>query len=252
MLVVIPHHSRPDLLPRALAAVAGHPVLIVDDSPHGQPLPPGVPSLRTSGEEGFARAVNRGLAWAEEQGHALVLVLNDDAAPEPECLTRLLPVMDDDSVALVGPLLLRGEQVESAGLRYHRRSARLHQDTRPPAGLAEVDALSGACLLMRSHLRFDGHFPHGMEDVELSLRVRAAGQRVLLQPTARCQHLGGASLDRRSPRATAAALQGHLRLAGPSRLRRGLVLGYALGQVLKEGPPDRLLGLWEGWSAARR
>ena len=90
--MVLPFHHRLDLLPRALASVAGRPTLVVDDSAAGllgeasvrEALAAAargtVEVVRTSGETGFARAVNAGLARAEALGWAWCLVLNDDAA----------------------------------------------------------------------------------------------------------------------------------------------------------------------------
>jgi hypothetical protein len=116
-----------------------------------------------------------------------------------------------------------------------------------PDGSAEVDGLSGACLLMASSLRFDPGYPHGFEDLALAREVRRAGGRVLLVPDARCRHTGGATRDRRSAEATRDALIGHLRLVGPGP-RRVLVTLYALAQVVREGAePARLSALAEAW-----
>ena len=99
---------------------------------------------------------------------------------------------------------------------------------------------------MPSRARFDLAFRHGMEDVDLCLRTRRHGGRVVLQPSARCLHVGGATVGRRSREATRDALRGHLRLLRGRPLQQGLAMGYALGQVLREhGPMDRLLGLIE-------
>ena len=80
--VVIPTHSRRDLLVAAVASCGGASITVVDDSPGGmQPLD-GVDWVRTGGEEGFARAVNRGLDHLAARGHTVALVLNDDATRE--------------------------------------------------------------------------------------------------------------------------------------------------------------------------
>jgi len=240
MLVVIPHFVRRDLLAGALAAVKGLNVLVVDDSPDG--LDMDVPMLRTAGGTGFARASNAGLAEAERRGHAHVLLLNDDAAPEPGCLDALLAAFDDD-VALAGPVLIGADGVESAGIDFDPRTGRLRGRTEVPDRVTAVDALSGACLLMRSAMRFDEGFPHGMEDVDLAQRVDG---RVVLVPGARCRHLGGATVARGSRKATRDALVGHMRLVGGSPVRRSLVVGYAVAQVLREGNRrERLVGIWE-------
>ncbi len=245
MIVVIPYFVRRDLLVEAMAAVEGLELLVVDDSVEGVHLD--APVLRLEGGGGFARAANAGLAEAERRGIDRVLLLNDDAAPEPGCVEALLAAFDED-VALAGPILVGEEGVESAGIDFDPRSGRLRQRSVVPTEVTPVDALSGACLLMRSSLRFDEGFPHGMEDVDLAQRVDG---RVVLVPDAICRHLGGASVDRRSRRATRDALVGHLRLVGGSPVRRSLVVGYALAQVLREGNRrERLVGIWEALSVS--
>jgi len=269
LCVVIPHYSRADLLVEAVAAVRGWPVVVVDDSPAGlSERPGGAPGLggaqvvRAGGGSGFARAANRGLAVAEEGGFRWVLLLNDDAAPEAGCLEALLDAVSGEPgeageagqpVRAAGPVLLGPIGVESAGIRYSERTGRLRQRTAAPDGVMDVDALSGACLLMPASARFDEGYTHGFEDVALALALRRAGGRVVIVPAARCRHIGGATLDRRSRAAARAAVQGHLRLVGRSRIRRAAVVGYALAQVARErGPAGRLLGIWEGWRMGRR
>lgn len=248
--MVIPHHSRRALLQQALASVSGLPVFVVDDSASGVGELSGATVLRAGGR-GFAGAVNMGLARAQADGFDLALLLNDDAAVEPGCVQALVAALQPE-VGAAGPVLMGPHWVESAGLSYSERSARLKQRTQVPQQVTDVHALSGACLLVRTQERFDLAYRHGMEDVALCRRMRTRGQAVRVVPTARCRHLGGGSLDRRSREATRHALSGHLRLAGSSRLRRALVLGYALGQVVREGGPvARLGGLREGWRDGR-
>ncbi len=84
VIVVIPYFVRRDLLVEAMAAVEGLELLVVDDSVEGVHLD--APVLRLEGGGGFARAANAGLAEAERRGIDRVLLLNDDAAPEPGCV----------------------------------------------------------------------------------------------------------------------------------------------------------------------
>lgn len=242
--MVIPHRRHRGLLDAALAAVSGWPVFVVDDTDAGVGE---VPALveRLGGGQGFAAAANAGLARAAREGFEWAILLNDDAAPEPGSLAAMLAACGP-GVGAVGPLIVGPEGVESAGLRYSPRTGRLRQAVVVPPGIREVDALSGACLLLSTAERFDEGFRHGMEDVELCLRLRARGLRLLLEPRARCQHQGGGTVHRRSREATRHALAGHLRLVGDSSLRRGFVLALALAQIAREGgPAERLLGVVE-------
>jgi GT2 family glycosyltransferase len=257
LAVVVPHHSRGDLLPGTLAAVEGWPVFLVDDSPAGLPpdaLPVGVRRLRTAGEAGFAAACNLGLAAAEAAGMSHALLLNDDARPAAGCVESLLRALETDPrAAAAGPVLLDpGGRVESAGLDLSPRSGRVRQRRRVPVETTEVDALSGACLLLEACWRLDEGYRFGFEDLELGRRVRAAGRRLLVVPGARCEHLGGATLPRRGRAATRHGVAGHLRLVGDRPWRRALVLAFALAQIAREGGPvERLRGVWEGWRDAR-
>lgn len=221
LAVVIPTLTGGEKLERARAAVDGWPVEVAWDPE------------RT----GFAATVNRGL---DRVAARRVLVLNDDAAPEPGCVEALAAV----DAELVGPVLLALDgTVESAGLRFSERTGRVRALHTIPAARTEVDGLSGACLLLDGQRRFDEGYPHGFEDLALARSVRRSGGRVVLEPAARCVHTGGATRDRRSAEATRDALVGHLRLVGPGP-KRGLVTLYALLQVLREGgDPARLRAL---------
>lgn len=234
--VVIPYYRRFDLLCRALTAVEGWPVLVVDDSLDGLDLD--VPKVRLGGGQGFARAANAGLSHVKSTNAVL---LNDDAAPEPGCLERLAA-----RGGLCGPVLVGPRGVESAGIHVGRY--RIVQVTTLPDDDVPVDALSGACLHMPANLRFDERFVHGYEDVELCRRVGGA----TLVAQARCWHEGGATLDRRSEKAQRNAVSGQLQLGEPGP-RDLAVLGLAVAQVVREGGPlYRLRGAYHGWRDARR
>lgn len=234
--MVIPHRRRRDLLDRALAAVAGWPVLVVDDTDAGLDLD--VAKVRLGGGQGFARAANAGLAAVRTP---FAVLLNDDARPDPGCLDALAR-----AGGLCGPVLYGPLGVESTGLRVSRWG-RVVQRVDLPAADRAVDALSGACLHLPAGLRFDERYRHGVEDVELCRRVGGAR----LVASAWCWHEGGATVDRRSRAAQRHAVAGQLRLAGPG-WRTPVVLGLALAQVAREGGPwDRLRGIAEGWADVR-
>lgn len=237
LTVVIPHRRRRDLLLRALASVEGWRVLVVDDTDDGLDLD--VPRVRLGGGSGFARAANAGLDAVRTP---FAVVLNDDAAPLDDCLARL-----SASGGLCGPVLVGPHGVESAGLRV-RGWGRVVQQTRVPSQDAVVDALSGACLHLPAHLRFDTRFRHGGEDVEL---CRRAGPARLVS-AARCWHEGGATVGRATEEAQRHAVAGQLRLVTPG-WRDAVVLGLAVAQVAREGGPlARLRGVRDGWRDARR
>lgn len=239
LTVVIPHRRQRALLERALGAVEGWPVIVVDDTDDGLDLD--VPKVRLGGGQGFARAVNLGLSQVKTPA---AVVLNDDAAPEGDCLERLAR-----AGGVCGPLLVGPHGVESAGIRV-TSWGRVVQETRVPAADREVDALSGACLHLPASWRFDERFRHGAEDVELCRRARAAGMAPRLVVGARCWHEGGATVGRRTVEAQRHAVAGQLRLVEPG-WRDVVVVGLAVAQVAREGPAERLRGVVAGWRDAR-
>ena len=233
---VIPTHSRLDALRCALDSIDGHPVVVVDDSAEGLVLDADTPRIRTAGEEGFAAAVNWGLAHWENRGVERVIVLNDDAAMAPGSVAALAaawtpmdgaiaPIVHEPDGAVYGIDVLWGGRVRV------RRAP------------GEVAALSGAVLMMRSSERFDPAYRHGFEDIELCERLRARGLRVRVVEAANATHAAGSTVSRRSRAAQHAALQGHLRWAGTGP-KRMYAVALSVAQVVREGgPPERLLGI---------
>ncbi len=247
--VIVPFHHRLDLLPHALESVVDQEILVVDDSAEGLlegvDLPGEPRVLRTSGEVGFARAVNRGLEAAEARGWTHALVLNDDAALEPGSL-QLLVEQCGPRVGVVGPAVLSEEDVESAGIDF-TWWGRVRLRRTLPESAERVPALSGACLLLRTGSRFEPGFAHGMEDIALCRSLWRQGLAVVLEPRARCQHVGGASVSRAGEDAQRHAVSGHLRLV-EGGWRTPVVLGLAAAQALREGPAlPRLRGVVRGW-----
>ncbi len=218
LTVVIPHRRRVDLLARALTACEGWRVLVVDDTDEGLDLD--VPKLRLGGGSGFAVAANAGLAAVRTP---FAVMLNDDAAPEGDCLERLAA-----RGGVCGPVLVGPQGVESAGMHV-TGWGRVVQRTDLPDDDRVVDALSGACLHLPAHVRFDEGFRHGGEDVELCRRAGLAW----LVAGARCWHEGGATVPRDSAEAQRHAVAGQLRLVDRP-WKRGVVVGMNLAQVARE------------------
>jgi len=234
--VVVPHRRATASLLQLLPALEGWRLLVVDDTDNGLDLD--VPRVRLGGGSGFARACNAGLGavhtpWA--------VLLNDDALPQGDCLERLVA-----HGGLCGPVLEGRRGVESAGLRV-TGWGRVVQRTDRPAADRPVDALSGACLHLPANARFDERFPHGYEDVELCRRLGGAW----LVAGARCVHQGGATVDRRSARATRDAVTGQALLYPPG-WRTAVVAGLHVAQVVRErGPAGRFPAIAAGLRAAK-
>lgn len=211
--------------------------------------------VRATGRNlGFAGGANLGIAAALESGAEAVLLLNDDARLAPEALELLAHALEAPGVGVVGPALLDagegpGERVESIGLAFSRRSGRLRELERGrpwrAAASREVPAVSGCVMLLRRELlcavgAFDAGFFFSGEDLDLCLRARAAGWRVMAVPAARAWHARGATLGRRAPARLYHALRGQLRLGhklgGPGRRARQVAIaGWGLLHALRRG-----------------
>ena len=151
----------------------------------------GATVLRNTRNLGFGSACNRG---AEIARAPLILFLNPDARLTPGSLDRLIEeILSDPSIAAVGPLLQTGEETALP-----RKSTLLESDRGAvfaaiPSGATDVGFLSGAALLVRSEpFREVGGFDENiflyLEDDDLCRRLRGAGYRLRLAPSAVAMH----------------------------------------------------------------
>lgn len=165
---------------------------------------------------GFARGCNAGVrAWEARQGVAAAyLFLNPDAVLAPGAVAAMLALLQKEPLAgAVGPRLLDADGSVSWGaarrmpgarevwLRWglgRRLAPEWAESSRPFAS----EMISGACLLVRNEAfhaigRWDeGYFLH-FEDMDLCLRLRAAGWGVWVEPRAECVHEKGGCSGRR-------------------------------------------------------
>ncbi len=206
-VLIVSWNSREQLartLPALLPELGeGDELIVVDnDSTDGTPeaveaLAPRARLVRSGRNAGFAAACNEGAALA---GGDLLVILNPDAAPLPgfgEAIRR--PWLEERGWSAWQALVAaRGAtEVNSAGNPVHFTGivwAGCHGrpiSAAPPAG--EVAALSGACLAIpRRTWEEAGGFPPEFflyhEDVDLSLRLRLAGGRIGIEPSAVVDH----------------------------------------------------------------
>jgi GT2 family glycosyltransferase len=241
--VVIPCFRQTASLLASVSSVRGSLIVVVDDSTDGGVAIPGVERVRTQGAVGFASAANTGLAYLEDLGCELALVLNDDAAMRPGALDVLHQAFSAGDGA-IAPVLHEPEG-PVFGIRVHR-SGRIHLARKSGA----VEALSGAAIMLRCAERFDSGFVHGFEDIELCERLSQRGLAVRVIDKAHCDHAAGGTVGRRTRQAQRAGMAGHLRWLGGGvlgGLRGGFAIGLNIAQVLKEGgPAPRFLGIAEG------
>ncbi|HYD99965.1 MAG TPA: glycosyltransferase [Alphaproteobacteria bacterium] len=193
-LVVVDHESRdPETLAYldALRA-AGHRVL-----PHAGPF-------------NFS-AINNGAIARAGGDHSHILLLNNDVvAREPGWLERMLALGSRPDVGAVGAVLAYPDgriQHAGVGVGLHAAADNLHvgapllagdgrRDPGPAGALTacrDAAAATAACLLVRRDAfaaagGFDERLAVGFNDVDLCLRIRAAGLKVLVEGACLLDH----------------------------------------------------------------
>jgi N-acetylglucosaminyl-diphospho-decaprenol L-rhamnosyltransferase len=216
--VVVPSAEAGDMLVAALgsleAQTAPHTTYVVANGAPAERAAavaerfPDVVVLPLAENDGFGRAVNRGVAAGD--GEAVVL-LNDDMEVRPDFLERLVaPLEADASVGMVAGLMLVpgsedlvdafGIELDPALSAYNRLR---HAPLGTPPGRLAVPS-GGAVAYRRAAWEqaggFDPRFEAYGEDVDLGLRLRLAGWGAAEAPDAVGTHLGGGVLGRYAPR----------------------------------------------------
>ncbi len=169
---------------------------------------------------GFARANN--VALSRTRGEYL-LFLNPDCSMQPDTLAHLIAVFERfEDAGMLGPLVLNPDGTEQAGCRRReptpgrafvrafgldtlprlRRSGFVERGAPMPEAPTDVDAISGAFMLVRRTALEqvgpldEAYFLH-CEDLEWCMRFRLAGWRVLFVPGVSVVHAKGTSSRRR-------------------------------------------------------
>ena len=180
--------------------------------------------IRNPVNMGFAAACNIGV---QASSAPFLLFLNPDCFFQPDAIAPLLAgLQSGDRVGMVGGLLVNEDGTEQGGgrravptpwrsivrafglQRFANRWPKLfydfHLHKQPlPDGPIEVEAISGACMLVKREVMEDvdlwdeGYFLH-CEDLDWCMRFRQKGWKILFVPDARISHaLGACSQSRR-------------------------------------------------------
>ena len=278
--VVIPIRGGYELTASCLrhlrAQTVAHRVVVVDDA-SADDTPdrierefPEVALLRQPENLGFGAACNRGIA--ETDGDVVVL-LNNDVDVAPDFLAQIAaPLSDDDTVGSVAPLLVRpgGGAIDSLGLTADRTAAGFARLQGAPVSAAAGDDMpvllgpsGGAAAYRRRAVEaaggLDARIFMYQEDLDLALRLRAAGWSAVAAPGAVGVHHGSATAQRRSAwqRRTAGWSRGYLLRrygilrgsAAPRALLTELVV--VAGDAVISRDLAALRGRVAGWRAAR-
>ena len=154
--------------------------------------------------KGFAQACNLGSQAAHG---SILLFLNNDTQVTDGWIDALVQAAQQPNVGVVGAKLLYADgRIQHAGIEFinglpdhpHRHAP---GDAPVVNQFRELDMVTGACFLIHRDLflqlaGFDEIYRNGVEDVDLCLRVRAAGRKVIYEPRSVVYHLEGQSEGR--------------------------------------------------------
>lgn len=208
---------------------------------------------------GFAAAVNRGVERALADGARHILLMNDDAILEPECLEHLLRALDAcPEAGMAAPrILYHGDRtrVWQGEGRYSRWrtgvvSREKNRLVKECAGERRPATFATGCVLLIAGAVFDavGLFDEDLyfyeEDVEFERRAQAAGHGIVYEPAAIASH----KIEDIARGRTTPFVLYHLARSRLLRLRRGggLELPWGLALHFLAYTPFRLLQVWRG------
>jgi N-acetylglucosaminyl-diphospho-decaprenol L-rhamnosyltransferase len=276
--IYIPNFNGAAQLGRALRGLAAQTVpaevVVVDNGSHDDSLEvarrelPAVRIVEIGRNIGFGPALNR--AVAAHPAEALIL-LNNDAEPEPRFVEALLDGLGSGVDAVAGVLLQEREPelIDSAGVVADAALMGFDYLHGEPASAAEtapdpLGASGGAALYRRAAFEAVGGFDERIflyyEDLDLALRMRAAGYRCRLARGARGVHAYSATLGANSGRKyemTGWSRGFLLRLYGfgsrPGALARAIAVETVIcaGQLLGARTARGIYGRIAGWKAAK-
>ncbi|HUG06418.1 MAG TPA: glycosyltransferase family 2 protein [Candidatus Limnocylindria bacterium] len=220
-VVIITHNSRERIL-ALLESLASDPasegwetVVLDNGSVDGTAAAvrercPEVRVTENRPQRGFAGALNQGVAMTSAPA---IVTVNPDAIVPTGSMGRLLRVLEQEPrIAAVGPLIRFPDgRVQRHGmydprpltaavvllglarLPMFRAEAERYYGRHEPGPPADVDSLTGACLMFRRVAYrevgpFDERFFLYCEDVDWSLRARSAGWRLVFVPDVHVVH----------------------------------------------------------------
>ena len=154
---------------------------------------------------GFAKACNQGAKLAN--GEFLVF-LNNDTIPVAGWLESMVAYAEkDDEIGVIGSKLLYPDgTIQHAGIELINgvpdHPFRNAPGDMPEANtMRELDMVTGACLLIKKEIfercnGFDENYRNGVEDVDLCLKVRELGFKVVYNPQSILYHHEGKTAGR--------------------------------------------------------
>jgi GT2 family glycosyltransferase len=229
--ICIPVHGQFELLERCIASIPDaigdipYQVLIFDnDSPKDEAdefyrnLDKSIRVTRNKTNVGFPMACNAMVAMGKSP---LIFLLNSDVILDPMSVDKLVRVMDDPKVGVVGMKLIFPDEdsgleigprpagkIQHIGLTTNIRADVIHAfigwspDHPRVNAQSEVFAVTGAALMTRRDIwnkvggLFEGYGMGTYEEVDFQMVVRELGYNILVEPQASAVHFTGATVEK--------------------------------------------------------
>lgn len=219
--VLIVNYNSGPWLARAIASVlpmgvdaADAPEIIVVDNGSTDASADGLDARvrldRAGRNLGFAGGINRAAARCERE---VLLLLNPDCLITPDTLKRLVVELDThpEAALVSGRVVGEDGREQRASRRRLPRPRRIVGEilptssngidlsrTSPPSSSIEIEAVSGACMLIRAEVfhalgGMDSGYPLHFEDLDLFARLGQAGWSLRWVPDVDIVHAGGKS-----------------------------------------------------------
>lgn len=176
----------------------------------------GVKCIRVPRNRGYSGGCNILLRAAARSKYTILF--NDDMRLEPDVIERLVSLAEtDERIGAIQPVLTSwdGKTLESTGLTVtygsfiatRGKGAKFERMRDAPSNIFGISVGLFRSEALRRAKYFDEDFnPAYYEDGDLSMKIKALGYRIMLQPTAVVNHKGGFTTDRMG---TAKALSVH-------------------------------------------
>jgi GT2 family glycosyltransferase len=187
----------------AVGYTLGDFALIVVDNASGDGSPaflrqqlPEALVIESAANLGFAGGVNLGIATAMERGFGAICLLNNDAEPGANCFDAIAKVLrDDPCCGAVGVTVRRASDDSLEALGGGRLNRVMGTQKERRSSDERLDFITGTCLTLRTTAiaevgPFDTDFFMYWEDVDLSMRLSAAGWKLAVAPKAVVHHIG--------------------------------------------------------------
>jgi N-acetylglucosaminyl-diphospho-decaprenol L-rhamnosyltransferase len=274
--VVVPVYGNWPITKRCLdhldKQTVAHRVVVVDDAGPDDTVDrlragyPDIDLIALPTNSGFAAACNHGIRSGTAD---IVILVNNDVEAEPRMIELLVDALvADPSLGSAAPLLFRPDgSIDALGLCADVTMAGFVRLAGAPADKVDVAApkllgpYGAVAAYRRSALEDVGLLDEGIfmygEELDLALRLNAAGWGTIAVPAARGIHLGGATSGRGSAtqRRRAGFGRGYLLraygvMAGPHALRALVTESIVCaGELVLSRDTAAIAGRIAGWRA---